>query len=42
MKTSQLLEYNLIIETREIFFLINHAENGMEKLFPDPFLKNQN
>ena len=28
--------------TREPFFLINHSQNVMEKLFPDPFLKNQN
>ena len=25
--------------TREIFFLKNHVQNKVEKLFPDPFLK---
>ena len=24
-----------------MFFLKNHAQNMVEKLFPDPFLKNQ-
>ena len=28
--------------TREIFFLKNHTQNVMEKLFPDQFLKIQN
>ena len=37
MKFVQLLEYN----TRNIF-LKNHTQNVAEKLFPDPFLKNQN
>ena len=27
---------------REIFFWKNHTQNMVEKLFPDPFLKNQN
>ena len=27
--------------TWEMFFLKNHAQNMVEKLFPDPFLKNQ-
>ena len=26
---------------REIFFLRNHTQNVVEKLFPDPFLKNE-
>ena len=26
----------------EIFFLKNHTQNVVEKLFPDPFLKSQN
>ena len=34
----QLIEYNI----RNIFFLKNHGQNVVEKLFPDPFLKNQN
>ena len=33
----QLTEYNM-----KIFFLKNHAQNMLEKLAPDPFLKNQN
>ena len=37
MKFSRLIEYNM----RNIFLKI-HAQNMMEKLFPDPFLKNQN
>ena len=27
---------------RETFFSKNHTQNVLEKLFPDPFLKNQN
>ena len=37
MKFGQLIEYN-----REILFLKNHTQNVVEKLFPGPFLKNQN
>ena len=37
MKFRQLIEYN----TRTVF-LKNHFQNVVEKLFPDPFLKNQN
>ena len=37
MKFGQLIEYNM----RNIF-LKNHAQNVMEKLVPDPSLKNQN
>ena len=37
MKLGQLIEYNI----RSIF-LKNHTQNVMEKLLPDPFLKNQN
>ena len=33
MKFDQLIEY---------FFLKNHTQNPVEKLFPEPFLKNQN
>ena len=36
MKFGQSIEYNM----RNIF-LKNHAQNVVEKLFPDPFLKNQ-
>ena len=36
MKFGQLIQYNM----RKIF-LKNHTENTVEKLFPDPFLKNQ-
>ena len=36
MKFGQLIEYN-----RETFFLKNHTQNVGEKLFQDPFLKNQ-
>ena len=32
MKFDQLIEYNFR----------NHTQNVIEKLFPDPFLKNQN
>ena len=35
MKFGQLIEYN-------IFFLRNHTQNLMEKLLPDPFIKDQN
>ena len=31
----------LLREPWEIFFLNNHTQNVVEKLFPDPFLKNQ-
>ena len=37
MKFGQLIQHNMII-----FFLKNHAQYVMEKLFLDPFLKNQN
>ena len=37
MKFGQLIEYDV-----ETFFLINHTQNVAGKLFPDPFLKNQN
>ena len=33
----QFIEYNL-----QNIFLENHAQNVMQKLFPDPFLKNKN
>ena len=37
MKLAQLIECKT-----EIFFLKNHVQNVVEKLFSDPFLKNQN
>ena len=37
MKYGQLIEYNM----RTIYHK-NHTQNAVEKLFPDPFLKNQN
>ena len=37
MKFGQLIEYNM----RNIF-LKNHTQYVVEKLFPDPFLKNKN
>ena len=37
MKFGQLIEYNM-----ELFFLKNHAQNMVEKLASDPFIKNQN
>ena len=37
MKFVQLIEY-----TMKIFFFKNHTQNVMEKLFQEPFLKNQN
>ena len=38
MKFGHLIEYNM----RNIFFLKNHADNVVEKLLPDSFLKNWN
>ena len=38
-------QWNLVIQlniTWETFLLKNHTQNVVEKLFPDPFLKNQN
>ena len=37
MKFRQLIEYK-----KETFFLGNHTQNAVEKLFPDPFLKYRN
>ena len=37
MKFGQLIEYNM-----GDIFLENHTQNMVEKLFPDPILKNQN
>ena len=37
MKFGQLIEYKW-----ELFLLKNHTQNMVEKLFPDPLLKNQN
>ena len=37
MKFGQLIEYNM-----KTFFLISHTQNVVEKLFPYPFLNNQN
>ena len=36
MKFGQLIEYS-----KETFFLKNHTQNMVEKLFPDSFLKNK-
>ena len=36
MKIGQFIEYNM-----QHSFLKNNTENAVEKLFPDPFLKNQ-
>ena len=41
MKFGQLIEYNMRNIFLEIFLKI-HTQNAVEKLFPDPFLKNQN
>ena len=38
MEFGPLIEYNV----RNNFFLKNHTQNVVEKLFPDPFLKNPN
>ena len=38
MKFGQLIEYNM----KNIFFKKNNTQNVGKKLFPDPFLKNQN
>ena len=37
MKFGQLIEYNM-----RTFFLKSHTQNGVQKLFPGPFIKNQN
>ena len=37
MKFGQLIHYNM-----RIIFLENYTQNVMKKLFPDPFLQNQN
>ena len=38
MKLGQLIEHNM----KKKFFLKIHTQNVVEKLFPDPFHKNQN
>ena len=38
MKFGQFTEYTVTLET---FFWKYHTQNVVEKLFPDPFLKNQ-
>ena len=38
MKYSQLIKYNI----EKHFFLKNHTQNVVEKISPDPSLKNQN
>ena len=30
------------VNKKKLFFLKNHTQNMVEKLFPDPFLKKQN
>ena len=37
MKLGQLIEYNM-----KNIFLENQTQNVVERLFPDPFLRNQN
>ena len=37
MKFGQLIEYSI-----KILFLKNHTQNVVEKLVPDPFMKNRN
>ena len=40
---NQTIKFGQLIElTWETFFLKNHSQNMVEKLVPDPFLKNQN
>ena len=45
-KGIQTMKFVLLTECNmrkwETFFLKNHTQNVVEKLFPDPFLKNQN
>ena len=36
---NEIWSINMILET---FFLKNHTQNVVEKLFPNPFLKNLN
>ena len=38
MKFDQLIEYNM----SNIFLMKSHTQNVLDKLFPDPYLKNQN
>ena len=38
VKFGHLVKYNM----RNVFFLKNHTQNVVEKLFPDRFLENQN
>ena len=38
MKFGQLIDYDVT----NVFFLKNDTHNVVEKVFPDPFLKNQN
>ena len=43
MKFGQSIEFKIFIEVNiEMFFLKNHTQNVMEKLVPDPFIKNSN
>ena len=43
-KDNQTMKFDQLIENnkRNIFLLKDHTQNVWEKLFPDPFLKNQN
>ena len=41
-KASQTMKYGQLIEYNRNIFLKNHGQNVVQKLFPDPFLKNQN
>ena len=42
-KSNQPMEFGLLIEyNMRNFFLKNHTQNVVERLFPESFLKNQN
>ena len=41
-KDNKIMKFGQIIEYNMIFFLTNHNQNVVEKLFPDPFLKTKN
>ena len=43
IKGNQTMKFGQLIQCdMETLFLKKHTQNVMEKLFPDPFLKNQN
>ena len=39
IKGNQTRKFGQLIEYRRTFFLKDHVQNVVEKLFPDPFLK---